>query len=268
MSEITPAVEIIRARALYREHAKSLDDALARAGQEIAIVLDNLSEDGKKLYTKDFKDRTGFPNLTEVSKRIEQHAVQSLTAAANETGVEVLYSGYDNSCSVGRSVALPGSDLDGWSILIRGTKEDKQRLFRSITDKLDPAVFDLWSLDIERIISEDELKSLSRYGRADLGQVRASAAACAGILLETLREGRVLLNNLGSIESWIKESRLYRESNFLHKDLPGNNSTKLKHQARENLKEFDRLTEEEQFIIVRIIQQVNEGIPIDLNLSN
>ncbi|MGE0491103.1 MAG: hypothetical protein AB7S38_17985 [Vulcanimicrobiota bacterium] len=78
---------------------------------------------------------TGFPDLQLVSHRMLDHVRDSLKAAAKETGIPVLYAGYDPYCSVGRGLALPKSDVDFLHIII-ADGQDKERFFASFQQAL------------------------------------------------------------------------------------------------------------------------------------
>jgi len=61
---------------------------------------------------------TGFPDLQEVSRKMLEHVRASLIAAEAETGIKVLYAGFDPYCSVGRGLALPRSDIDFLHVIV------------------------------------------------------------------------------------------------------------------------------------------------------
>ncbi len=90
--------------------------------------LDNLTESEKKQFIEEYKKLTGFPDLKEVSKRIENEFVQASLKSSSELNYslgsdayDVLELGYDKTCSVGQNSALPGSDLDRAYVILRGT---------------------------------------------------------------------------------------------------------------------------------------------------
>lgn len=95
--------------------------------------LDKLTNDeDKKAFISHYKNVTGFPNLQEVSKRIETEFVSTMQNAQKTlygSEYEVLAAGYDETCSVGQKMALPGSDLDKAYIILNGTgnlEKDKE----------------------------------------------------------------------------------------------------------------------------------------------
>lgn len=76
-----------------------------------------LSPKSPEAIVQGFMERTGFPDLAEVSRRIEANALQAINRFAAEFNFKILYSGYDGACSVARQRALPGSDIDHWVLL-------------------------------------------------------------------------------------------------------------------------------------------------------
>lgn len=94
-----------------------------------SIRKENLSFLDEIYYTQDKKDFishyqevTGFPNLKLVSEKIEKEFV--LGAKKSSIGLyygDVIAAGYDDTCSVGKRKAFPGSDLDKAFIIIRGS---------------------------------------------------------------------------------------------------------------------------------------------------
>jgi len=117
----------------------------------------------QKKFITYYKELTGFPNLYEVSTRIEQ---QFLTAI-NKTETflkksdfnypyfyDILCAGYDSTCSTGRRLALPGSDLDKAFVIVRGSDSDTYN--RSIIEKFSGC---LWNFTDQRILSYNHLNA-------------------------------------------------------------------------------------------------------------
>ena len=97
----------------------------------------------KEKFVKYYMDLTGFPNLAEVSKNIENELVRSALQAMKNTNKygKVIAIGYNDTCSVGEGLAFPGSDIDGAYIIIDdSTNIDK---FKS----------QLWDVTDSRILS-------------------------------------------------------------------------------------------------------------------
>ncbi len=122
--------------------------------------LDRLSSsEDKKRFVEYYKKLTGFPHLETVSKNIENEFRAALTKTEFELKEErpdnfdpdffnILSAGYDNTCSVFRRKALPGSDMDKAYIIIKGTDDDKKN--REIVELFKGK---LWNNTDQRILS-------------------------------------------------------------------------------------------------------------------
>lgn len=92
--------------------------------QKNLSFLDNLSNSEKKAFINYYSHITGFPNLKETSERIENEFVNSInkiSLAFNDNDYKCIAAGYDDTCSVGKRMAFPGSDLDKAFILLKGS---------------------------------------------------------------------------------------------------------------------------------------------------
>lgn len=84
----------------------------------------------KKAFISHYSELTGFPNLEKVSEKIEKEFI--LAVKKSEIGIEgaeCIAAGYDETCSVGKRRAFPGSDLDKAFIVLVGTgnlEKDKE----------------------------------------------------------------------------------------------------------------------------------------------
>lgn len=81
------------------------------------------TESEKQKFVDYYKSVTGFPNLSQVSENIEREFIRSINTVSESFGdydYSVVAAGYDETCSVGRGRALPGSDLDKAFIILRG----------------------------------------------------------------------------------------------------------------------------------------------------
>lgn len=105
--------------------------------------IDSLTESQKKLFIKSFEEKTGFPDLKKVSRRIEEEAKRALIQTSEELGVNVVMSNYNPTCSVGKGVALPGSDIDGWFIIIDGTESDKKPFLKALQRNVNPLLLSI-----------------------------------------------------------------------------------------------------------------------------
>lgn len=108
--------------------------------QENLNFLNCLKDDGeKKKFLEYYCNLTGFPDLNKVSKKIEnefcrvalqgQRGLNQAHSSADNGPYSVLRMGYNDLCSVGKGAALPGSDIDGSYIIIKGghsANEDKR----------------------------------------------------------------------------------------------------------------------------------------------
>lgn len=203
--------------------------------------------------------RTGFSDTQETSRRIEAHAIQKLNEAAQSVGVEILYSGYNKSCSVGRGEALPGSDLDHWIILYRGNDAQKQALVRALYDKLDPELMGKESVSPALFISEAEARQHADYRIADLYNVATfnASAQRVGNFMEIFREGKTLLNRLdGETKRQFENSVLYRECRLIDQTFMIEQAPKkAKTIYRENLiRLFPTLSSAEKTVIMKILK--------------
>ncbi len=118
---------------------------LANPEQTGTIVdeIDSLTESQKKLFIKSFEEKTGFPDLKEVSRRIEKEAKRALLQTSEELGINVVMSNYNPTCSVGKGVALPGSDIDGWFIIIDGMEDDKKPFLKALQKNVNPLLLSI-----------------------------------------------------------------------------------------------------------------------------
>ena len=82
-----------------------------------------VTEREKKEFVDYYKSITKFPNLAEVSENIEKEYIRSINAVSEEfsdPNYSIVAAGYDETCSVGKKYAFPGSDLDKAFIILRG----------------------------------------------------------------------------------------------------------------------------------------------------
>ena len=98
------------------------------------------SLEDKKKFIENFERVTKFPDLKAVSENIEDEFKKSIMAVSQESNnymYEVVAAGYDETCSVGKRKALPGSDLDKSFIIIKGD------------------IFDVWGRNKEKEVVDD-----------------------------------------------------------------------------------------------------------------
>lgn len=148
----------------------------------IAILdeLQNMSNEEKQDFIKGYCKITGFPDLEKANGKIRTESCLSLERASKKSGTPILWSGYHKNCSLAKGLAFPGSDLDGWSVIVDGSQEDINRfkgklwentnpLFGSIRSEF-PYVFSIdqlydWTKLIDKIAFENGLNSKEKeYG--------------------------------------------------------------------------------------------------------
>lgn len=96
-----------------------------KEGIEKLSKLQGLSLYEKKLFVDEFCKETGFPSRFAVRQNIDKEIVNGITELAKESDFDVKFIGYDKNSSLGRSVALPGSDSDALFYII-DPKEHKE----------------------------------------------------------------------------------------------------------------------------------------------
>lgn len=88
-------------------------------------ILDNLSLRQKKEFIDLFCKETGFPDLDKVKQKAESEIEKSIHFLAQKEDFDVKFIGYDKNSSIGRGVAIPGSDCDALFMII-DPKEHKE----------------------------------------------------------------------------------------------------------------------------------------------
>ena len=136
------------------------DDSFAPQNKAIRThnlsFLDSIDEiSAQKKFIDHYKSVTGFPNLAEVSKRIENtfiNSVKSVALGFDDYKYNVIAAGYDGTCSVGKRMSLPGSDLDKAFIILNG---DYLKIYGSGKDEEIVGEFKnrLWHATDQRILS-------------------------------------------------------------------------------------------------------------------
>ena len=81
-------------------------------------ILDNLSLRQKKEFVDLFCKETGFPDLDKVKQKAESEIEKSIHFLAQKEDFDVKFIGYDKNSSIGRGVAIPGSDCDALFMII------------------------------------------------------------------------------------------------------------------------------------------------------
>ena len=92
---------------------------------DIIKNIENLSVKQKQDFIDKFCNVTGLPDIDEFNCRMIEHSKNVINNSAENSGAKVLWSGFHKNCSAAKGLALPGSDLDGWSVIIDGNQNDK-----------------------------------------------------------------------------------------------------------------------------------------------
>jgi hypothetical protein len=209
--------------------------------------------------------KTGFPYLKQVSKNIETHVATVLAQAAAVSNVKVMYSAYDEHCSVGTGKALPGSDFDSWTILIDGTDADRQRLLKNLVQRLDPELVEHHWSPLGHICLQSEVKEMMSHSfNSDYFSVVSThpvAHRVTNVMAALRRQDKALVNTLDSpFLQEVMRSKFYQGitayPNF--KEVVNQLPPKLKYLAREPLSQnFFALTDPEKYLIVKILKLTN-----------
>lgn len=135
------------------------DDAFAPANKEIRMknfsFLDQINSSSNKIDFMDyFNSITKFPNLKKVSENIENEFIRMLKEKPlklQDRKFDVIVAGFDQNCSVGKKLALPGSDVDKPFVVLRGVfGENSTNKNKEIVDEFNTH---LWTNTDQRILS-------------------------------------------------------------------------------------------------------------------
>lgn len=99
-----------------------------KEGIEKLSKLQGLSLYEKKLFVDEFCKETGFPSCYAVKQNIEKEIINGITELSKEADFDVKFIGYDKNSSLGRNLALPGSDCDALFYII-DPKDNKEPWF-------------------------------------------------------------------------------------------------------------------------------------------
>ena len=120
-----------------------------REVRDVLLDLDDCSEEEKERFIKTFEHITGFFNFEAIKERADDEilsSVEQLLERYNLSNDDLKFIGYDKNCSLGRTIALPGSDADALFIII----DDSKSHDKWITAKMR---WDLKDVVNQRIIS-------------------------------------------------------------------------------------------------------------------
>lgn len=252
---------------------------------ECISFLDNLSPIEKRAFVQEYCNLTGFPKLESISNNIDKEILSSLNKMIADTDNRILFAGYDKNCSVGRQKAFPGGDCDGLFIVVEKPLSEKvnrailgdlmnQRIINS-TGEHYPEVFELDDLiksfkladDVfNKISNPEKIKSYTNNITYD-GKSYIKAAefnidiaenitdkfqkdmVCqAGFFAETLRAGKLLVNNLSEEDyNFIKNSALYKYSNMTRQEGLKNKVKPKLENRMELCAKFNQMNDDEKF---------------------
>ena len=89
-----------------------------KEAQQLARQLEKLTLPQQKETVRMYSQQTGFPNLQKVRTNMEKEVVRALHNLAEKENFQIKFIGYDKNCSLGRTLALPGSDIDALYMII------------------------------------------------------------------------------------------------------------------------------------------------------
>ena len=204
--------EVLKSAKYLDAHCNSAYDKFIR--KENYSFLDKLtSYYDKSNFVEKFCDYTGFPNLRNISDKIDsvfKNCMNQISYSLNRSNYNSPYDiidfGYDPTCSLGLRKAFPGSDLDKGYIIIRGNEYESKNGGRELVDNFKG---ELWENLDQRIVSlnhpnteisiytkkqiEDMLSSLDEKAakvekdllvKQSLGTLAAMAAASPFMLID------------------------------------------------------------------------------------
>lgn len=263
--------------------------------------MQNFSPQEKKNFVTEYCDMTGFPDLKEISRKINEEIVKVITECCRLRNTTPLFTGYERNCSVSREKALPGSDCDGFIVVTNKPQwegvnraelgfEMNQRIVDSTgmhfpevfsIEELMPAIKKAESIFWENRLWENEekyLQNLSDNGNSyvkaaqfniDIAQYAKNdfekdMICHAALFVENLRAGKVLINNIDEDTlNYIKRTAFYRYSNITRAEgLSGKLKPKLEN--REILSQnFPQMSDEEKFQVCKNLLMSSMGIETD-----
>lgn len=255
-----------------------VSDDIRREGNKAAHVLDHLTVFQKTAYVLEYQKNTGFPNMELTASVITDHFRKAIIGGTATTRAEIVFAGYDPTCSVARNRALPGSDVDFLTVVVRnGNSDFASKLYAEVVGRLEPAIADLRSLTPYSIIDFDRLIAYRPEFLASNGRyIMFAGLPWSGRLIDhevatetisQIQSGVVLVDNLPvDIKESFEGKRVY---NFVRRHSINTDKEKSKYKERVRLcEEFPGFSIEEQFAIIRVLQNLNEGISINLRISD
>lgn len=247
--------------------------------------IEKFSEFEKRDFVKSYCEMTGFPDLKKVSEKIDNEIVSNILKMTEANGAKALFTAYGQNCSVGRQRALPGSDCDGFFIVLDRPQNSElnrasfgfamnQRIVDS-TGMHFPEVFSMEEMmsaikDAEELFWKNGMwkkdsiyqQNLTYDGKSfikaaefniDLANLaknnfQKDMICHASLFVEELRAGKALINNIDeNTLKFIKNSILYKYSNIVRTEgLKNKFKPKLENRIR-LCKDFANMNDEEKF---------------------
>ncbi len=93
--------------------------------EHILADLNDCSKEEKESFIKTFEQTTGFFDFVEIKEKAKNEILSSvyqLLEKYNLSDDDLKFIGYDKNCSLGRALALPGSDADALFIIVDDSK--------------------------------------------------------------------------------------------------------------------------------------------------
>ena len=223
---------------------------------EILKSLENLPAQQKKVFVDEYCKFSGFPNLCEVTAKIDSDILNNVNKMCKNGDNTALFAGYNINSSVGRNMAFPGSDCDGLFVVVEKPLSEKvnfgilgesinQRLV-STTGEHYPEVYPVSDIlkaieksetVFRKSVTEEKLElyksNLLYDGNNHIKAAQFNIDIANGIeniydkdmvcraafFAELLRAGKVLLNNIDkNTADFIKNSALYKYSNLFRQE--------------------------------------------------
>ncbi len=296
----------------FKQSAKSYLDSLKYIPTEIWVAdkriknpeivgkskaMEGFSQSEKNNFVKEYGKMTGFPNLKEVTNKIDNEILKSVKELGREENMKPLLVAYDSNCSVAREKALPGSDCDGL-IVITDTPESEKMNRAVLGMKMNQRVVDTTGkhfpemFTIEQMVSaiekaeeaykennldknkEKYQKNISYDGASFIkaGRFNIDIANCiedtyerdmichAALFVENLRAGKVLLNDIDEKTlDYIKGTSFYKYSNITRQEgLSKKIKPKLENRVM-FVEKFSKMNDEEKFQACKKLMNASIG---------
>lgn len=102
--------------------------------------IESLPLSDKEEFIRKYCNHTGFPNLDVVNKKMKDFARDKILSSAQNARTQVISAGYHRTCSANINAALPGSDLDAMSVILKGNQDNVDRFKGELWNSFDPSI--------------------------------------------------------------------------------------------------------------------------------